>query len=149
MIKLERPWHVWILLSRGWLFLASGHCKLYVTTVSHLQSRLPLAYKLLRDLGCFIPLKRHQKSTDSSIQNISKELQPQLDVSSVLDECKFLQVDQEVSELDINQRVDHYWNAVFLLKPIDGISRYQCLPWWSNLDLYLPKPMLSLKGVWR
>ena len=53
----------------------------YVATVSHLQSRLPLGNKLLRDLGCLNPLKKHQKSTDSSIQ----KLQPRLDVSSVLD----------------------------------------------------------------
>ena len=101
---------------------------LYVATVSHLQSRLPLGNKLLRDLGCLNPLKRHRKSTDSSIQNLSKKLQPQLDVSSVLDEWKLLQAHQEVSELDTNQRVDHYWNAVFLPKSIDGNSRYQCLP---------------------
>ena len=46
----------------------------------------------------------------------------------MLDEWKLLQADQEVSELDTNQQVDHYWNAVFLLKSIDGNSRYQCLP---------------------
>ena len=46
----------------------------------------------------------------------------------MLDEWKLLQADQEVSELDTNQRVDHYWNAVFLLKSIDGNSQYQCLP---------------------
>ena len=99
-----------------------------LATVSHLQSRLPLGNKLLRDLGCLNPLKRDRKSTDASIQNLSKKLQPQLDVSSVLDEWKLLQADQEVSELDTNQRVDHYWNAVFLLKSIDGNSRYQSLP---------------------
>ena len=46
----------------------------------------------------------------------------------MLDEWKLLQADQEVSELDTNQQVVHYWNAVFLLKPINGNSRYQCLP---------------------
>ena len=34
------------------------------------------------------------KSTDTSIQNLSKKLQPQLDVSSLLDEWKWLQADQ-------------------------------------------------------
>ena len=62
------------------------------------------------------------KSTDTSIQNLSKKLQPQLNVSSVLDEWKLPQADQEVSELDTNQRVDHYQNAVFLVKSIDGNS---------------------------
>ena len=46
----------------------------------------------------------------------------------MLDEWKLLQADQEVSELDTNQQIDDYWNAVFLLKPINGSSRYQCLP---------------------
>ena len=100
----------------------------YVATASHLQSRLPLGNKLLRDLGCLNPLKRDRKSTDSSIQNLSKKLQPQLDVSYVLDERKLLQPDQEVSEIDTNQRVDLYWNTVFLLMSIDGNSECQCLP---------------------
>ena len=39
-----------------------------------------------------------------------------------------LQADQEVSEFDTHQRVDHCWNAVFLLKSIAGNSQYQCLP---------------------
>ena len=46
----------------------------------------------------------------------------------MLDECKLLQADQGVFELDVNHWVDHYWNAMFLLKPIDGNSRYPCLP---------------------
>ena len=79
------------------------HRAFYVATVSHLQSRLPLGNKLLRDLGSLNSLKRHGKSKDSSIQNLSKKLQPQLDVSSVLDEWKLLQADQEVFELDANR----------------------------------------------
>ena len=79
----------------------------------------------MRDLGCLNALKRDRKSTDSSIQNLSTKLQPQLDVSSVLDEWKLLQADKE---LDTNQRVDRYWNVVFQLKSIDGNTRYQSLP---------------------
>ena len=78
-------------------------------------SQLPLGNKVLRDLGCLNSLKRHAKPKDSSIQNLSKKLQPRLDVSSVLDQWKLLQADQEVFELDANQWVDHYWNAMFLL----------------------------------
>lgn len=80
----------------------------YVATVSHLQLRLPLGNKLLRDLGCLNPLKRNRKSTDTSIQNLTRKLQPQLEVTSVLDEWKCLQEDREVSELDSTQRIDHY-----------------------------------------
>ena len=61
--------------------------------------RLYVGDKLLRDLGCLNHLKRNRRSTDSFIQNLSKKLQPQLDVSSVLDEWKLLQADQKVSEL--------------------------------------------------
>ena len=39
-----------------------------------------------------------------------------------------LQADPEVSEIDTNQQVDHYWNAVFQLKSFDGSSRYESLP---------------------
>ena len=48
--------------------------------------------------------------------------------SSVVDEWKLLQADQDVSHLDTDQRIDRFWNAVFLLKSIDGNSRYQSLP---------------------
>ena len=68
------------------------------------------------------------KSTDTSIQNLTKKLQPQLEVIPVLDEWKCLQNDREVSELDSTQRIDHYWNAVFQLKSVDGSSSYQSLP---------------------
>ena len=100
----------------------------FLATVSHLQLRLPLGNKFLRDLGCLNPLKRIQKATDASIQSLARKLQPQLDVSSVLDAWKLLQADQEVSELDTNQQIDHYWNSLFLLKAIDHSSRYQFLP---------------------
>ena len=109
----------------------------YRATVSHLQSRLPLDNKLLRDLGCLNPLKRTRKSTDTSIQNLTRKLQPQLDVSSVLDEWRLLQADQEVSELDSSQRVGHYWNTVFLLRSIVGSSRYQSLPLMIKSGLVL------------
>ena len=78
----------------------------YVATVSHVQLRLPLGNKLLRDLGCLNRLKRDRKSTDASIQNLTRKLQPQLDVPSVLDEWKLLQADQEVSEVDTNWQID-------------------------------------------
>ena len=90
----------------------------YVAAVSQLHSWLPLGDKLLRDHGCLNPLKRYRKSKDSSIQDLSKKLQAQLGVSSVLDEWKLLKADREVSELDTNQRVDHYWNAMFLLSTL-------------------------------
>ena len=57
----------------------------------------------------------------------------------MLDEWKLLQADQEVSERDSTQRIEHYWNAVFLLKSIDGSSRYQSLPLVIESGLVLPR----------
>ena len=79
-----------------------------MATVSYFQLRLPLGNKLLRDLGYLNPLKRGRKSINASIQNLTRKLQPQLDVPSVLDEWKLLQADQKVSELDTNWQIDHY-----------------------------------------
>ena len=39
-----------------------------------------------------------------------------------------LQADQGESDLDTDQGIDHFWEAVFLLKSIDGNRRYQSLP---------------------
>ena len=32
-----------------------------------------------------------------------------------------------ISDIDTDQRVDHYWNAVFLLKYVEGNGRYHLL----------------------
>ena len=109
----------------------------FVATVSHLPLRLPLGNKLLRDLGCLNSLKTNEKTTGTTIQNLARKLQPQLDVSSVLDKWKLLQADQKVSELDANQQIDHYWNSLFLLKAIDDSSRYQFLPLVIKFGLVL------------
>ena len=41
--------------------------------VSHLQAKLHLNNRVLKDLGCLNPLKRERKSTAISIQNLSRE----------------------------------------------------------------------------
>ena len=53
-----------------------------------------------KELGCINAIKREHKSTHTSIQNLTRKLQPKLDVSSVLDEWKMLQADQEVDKFD-------------------------------------------------
>ena len=53
-----------------------GIVAFFAATVSHLQLRLPLGSKLLRDLGCLNPLKRNQKATGASIQNLARKRQP-------------------------------------------------------------------------
>ena len=46
----------------------------------------------------------------------------------MLDEWKLYQNDGDISDIDTDQRVDHYWNAVFLLTSVEGNGRYQLLP---------------------
>ena len=80
--------------------------------VSHLQAKLPLNNRVLKDLVCLNPLKRERKSTTISIQNLSRKLLPEFDTAVVLDEWKLYQNDGDISDLDTDQRVDHYWNTV-------------------------------------
>ena len=96
--------------------------------VSHLQTKLPLNNRVLKDLGCLNPLKRERKSTTISIQNLSRKLLPDFDTAAVLDEWKLYQNDGDISDIDTDQRVDHYWNAVFLLTSVEGNGHYQLLP---------------------
>ena len=66
----------------------------YSATGANLQLRLPVGNTFLRDPGYLNPIKRNRRSTDASI--LTRHLQPQLDASSVVDECrwKLLQADQ-------------------------------------------------------
>ena len=47
---------------------------------------------------------------------------------SVLDVWKLYWNDGDISDIDTDQRVDHYWNTVFLLTSVEGNGRYQLLP---------------------
>ena len=72
--------------------------------------------------------ERTQVYLTISIQNLSRKLLPEFDTAAVLDEWKLYQNDGNISDIDTDQRVDHYWNAVFLLKSVVGNGRYQLLP---------------------
>ena len=99
----------------------------FVSAITHLQSRLPLNNNVLKDLGCFNPLSRNEKTTLISIQNLTRKLQPTLDVSAVTDEWKLLQVDEDISSITETQ-IELYWQAVFSLKAFSGDQRYSLLP---------------------
>ena len=47
-------------------------------TVAELQSKLPLKSDLHRQLGCLNPLKKHNKSTQSSTEKLSSLCSPNL-----------------------------------------------------------------------
>ena len=98
--------------------------------VSHLQAKLPLKNRVLTDLGCLNPLKRERKSTTISIQNLSRKLLPEFDTAAVLDEWKLYQNSGDISDIDTDQRVNHYWNAVVLLTSVEGTCNgcYELLP---------------------
>ena len=94
------------------------------TAISHLWAKLFLLNnKGLKDLRCLNPLKRERKSTTVSIKNISRKLLPEFDTAAVLDEWKLYQNDSHISGIDTDQRVDRYWNAVFLLTSVEDNGR--------------------------
>ena len=72
--------------------------------------------------------ERTQVYLTISIQNLSRKLLPEFDTAAVLDEWKLYQNDGNISDIDTDQGVDYYWNAVFLLKSVEGNGRYQLLP---------------------
>ena len=96
--------------------------------VSYLQAKIPPNNRVLRDLGCLNPLKRERKSTTISIQNLSRKLLPEFDTAAVLDYWTLYQNDGDISDIDTDQQVDRYWNAVFLLTSVEGNGHYQLLP---------------------
>ena len=73
-----------------------GIWSFFSITVAELQSKLPLKNDLLRQLGCLNPLKKNNKSTQSSIEKLSSLLQPKLNISEIVDEWKLFQVDNDI-----------------------------------------------------
>lgn len=100
----------------------------FCAAIGHLQHKLPLQNHLLQDLGCLNPNKLERKSTQSAIQSIARRLQPDVDVSCVLDEWKALQNDDDIATINKEQRIDHYWNEIFMLKSVSNTDRYSVLP---------------------
>ena len=94
------------------------HARIFGATVSHLQAKLPLNNRVLKDLGCLNPLKRERKSTTISIQNHSRKLLPEIDTTAVLDEWKLYQSD---GYRPVSRR------CVFATS-VEGNGRYQLLP---------------------
>ena len=99
----------------------------YIAVIVHLQTRLPLNNGLLKALGCLNPKKRQRTSTVNSIAELARKLQSSLNVSAVQDEWKSYQVDSDVQEVTQGERVDHYWNKVFMLTSSHGHFKYRNL----------------------
>ena len=85
--------------------------------------------RVLKDLGYLNPLKREHKSTTSPSRIFQGNCyQNSTQSAAFLDEWKLIQKDGDTSDINTDQRVDHYWNAVFLLTSVKGNGRHQLLP---------------------
>ena len=106
-------------------------------SVDYLQSRLPLRNPLLRTLRCPNPQKRTIGSSVNSVETLARKLKPGLDVSQVYDKWRVYSCDANVAQIDIEQRVDNVWRAVFCLKSSDGSPKYMILPEVAKAGLIL------------
>ena len=68
------------------------------------------------------------ESTVDSILSLAGRLQPKLSGSQVVDEWKLYQVDIDLPQYDKQERIEKFWNRVFLLESPDGQARYKLLP---------------------
>ena len=60
----------------------------FKAAASHLQLKLPVQNKFFRQLGCLNPLKKEKKSAVMSIKSVTSVLQPEINVTEVVDEWK-------------------------------------------------------------
>ena len=63
-----------------------------------------------------------------SIESLAGRLQPQLSSSEVVDEWKMFQVDIDLPQYCKEERIEKFWNKVFLVESPDGQARYKVLP---------------------
>ena len=100
----------------------------FQSAAKHLQKKLPLNNRVLRQLGCLNPTKRKEDSTVTSIEGLATVLLPSISAAEVVDEWKLLQVDNELPTYDPKERIEVFWKDVFKLKSITGEERYKLLP---------------------
>ena len=105
-----------------------GMRSFFKAAASHLQLRLPLQNDFLRQHGCLNPLKKEKKPTVMSIESVTSVLQPEINVTEVVDEWKLFQVDKDLPAYNASERIEVFWNGVFKLQSADGDSRYKLLP---------------------
>ena len=63
-----------------------------------------------------------------SIESVTSVLQPEINVTEVVDEWKLFQVDNDLPAYNASERIEVFWNGVFKLQSADGDSRYKLLP---------------------
>ena len=119
------------------VLLVLGIRSFYIAVIVHLQTRLQLNNGVLKALGYLNPKKRQRTSTVNSIAELARKLQSSLSVSAIQDEWKSYQVDSDVQEVTQGERVDHYWNKVFMLTSSQGHFRYRNLEKVVNSGLVL------------
>ena len=97
-------------------------------SVDYLQSRLPLQNALLRTLRCLNPQRRTIQSSVKTVETLAWKLKSESDVSQVYGEWRVSSCDTNVAQIDAEERVDHFWRAVFCLKSSDESPKYMVLP---------------------
>ena len=75
---------------------------------------------LVRQLKCLNPLKKNNKSTQSSIEELSSLLQPKCNISEIVDEWKLFQVDNDIPAYNREEKIEKFWNRVFQLQLQSG-----------------------------
>ena len=63
-----------------------------------------------------------------SIESITSVLQPEINVTEVVDERKIFQVHNDLPTYNASEIIEVFWNGVFKLQSADGDSRYNLLP---------------------
>ena len=103
-----------------------------------LQSRLPFENKLLRFLSCLNPEMRSNASL-RAIEYVATKLRIQAaDIANVSDEWRLYLHDKDITKLDKDTRVGHYWRRIFKLQKTNGNSRYPLLTRIVKTALVLP-----------
>ena len=104
-----------------------GIWSFFDTTVTELQSKLPLKNELLRQLGCLNSLKKSDAFTVSAVEKLSSLLHPKLNTSKVVDEWKLFQVDNDIPRYNGDELIEKFWNGVFDVLQPSGEKRYKLL----------------------
>ena len=93
-----------------WAYL--GMRSFFKAAASHLQLKLHLQNEFLRQLGWLNPLRKEKKSTVMSIGSVTSVLQPEINVTEVVDEWKLFQVDNDLTTYNASERIEVFWNGV-------------------------------------
>lgn len=102
--------------SNKMLFLNAAK-NFYIVIIKYMLEKI-VSLKILRNFECLSPQNIKNKDSVNSIVTIANLLPlKNIDVDILSHEWNLLQIDSDISfVLKENERIDEYWNAIFLLK---------------------------------